>query len=314
MSPGTDAPTPADKRRALRELIEDARVAELPGVYDGLSARVAQEQGFAGAFISGGSVSNSRLGQPDVGLLGWEGNVEASRVMAGIVDIPLLADADTGYGSAGTVHFVTRWFEDAGVAGLFIEDQTWPKKCGYIAGGELIAEREMATKVASAVESRLDDAFVVMARTDAHNIEGLPAAIRRGRSYLNAGADIVFPDALHTRDQIGRFVEAVDGPVCVNMGLGLRARPPTELVAATELQDLGVAVVIYPRILICAALAGMRRALQVLRGSATEKDVDPATKGTVAPFSDLTDLMGLPEITARDNRLGGSSLAELDQD
>jgi 2-methylisocitrate lyase-like PEP mutase family enzyme len=273
----------------------------LPGVYDGLSARLVEAMGFEAALISGAGLSESRLGRPDVGLLGLETNLNASRAMASVVDIPLLADGDTGYGNAVSVYHATQAFEDAAVAGVFFEDQAWPKRCGHMTGKSVIPAEKMVKKIAAAVDARRDEQFVIMARTDAAGVLGLPEAVRRGRLYLEAGADIVFPDALLSREDIYSFVEQVAGPICINMGFGIARRATTPLLGVRDMEQHGVAVAIYPRLLTSAAVRGMQGALGVLREAAAIGDVIEAPEQMVS-FEEINNLVGLPQISRLDAR------------
>jgi 2-methylisocitrate lyase-like PEP mutase family enzyme len=297
------------QRPSLRSVIDAPEIAVLPGAYDGFSARLIERAGFDAAFITGSGVSESRLGMPDVGLAGLAEALGAARDMAGCVDMPLLADADTGYGNAVNVFHTVGAFEQAGVAGVMIEDQTWPKRCGHLAGKELIPAEEMVGKVAAAVDARSNDAFVIMARTDAAGPLGIDAAVERANMYAAAGADLLFADALNDADDIEQFAREVDGPVCVNMGFGIRSRSTTPLLSARELQELGVAVMIAPRMLTAAAALGMQRALTVLSESMQTGEVADR-QDLLMSFEELHDVMGFEAIQDLERRfLGEERLA-----
>jgi 2-methylisocitrate lyase-like PEP mutase family enzyme len=288
-------------RPILRELITAPQIAVLPGAYDGFSARLTERAGFGAAFITGSGVSESRLGVPDVGLAGLADAVDAARDIARSVEIPVIADADTGYGNAVNVFHTIQAFEQAGVAGVMIEDQTWPKRCGHLAGKELIPAAEMAGKVAAAVEARTDEQLVIMARTDAAGPLGIEAAVERANLYAAAGADLLFADALLSESDIAAFADGVNGPVTVNMGFAIRSRSTTPLLSAAQLEALGVAVMIAPRMLTAAAVRGMELALEALgesmrTGEAVDRD------DLVVSFDDLHDLMGFDEIQALERR------------
>jgi 2-methylisocitrate lyase-like PEP mutase family enzyme len=287
--------------RTLRELIEAPEIAVLPGVYDGFSARLSERAGFRAGFVTGSGVSESRLGVPDVGLAGLTDAVTAARELAACVRIPLLADADTGYGNSVNVFYTTRAFEDAGVAGMMIEDQTWPKRCGHLAGKELIPAEEMAGKVAAAAEARKDADFVIMARTDAAGPLGVDAAVERANLYVQAGADLLFADALLSADDIATFAQNVDGRVCVNMGFGVRRRSTTPLLSPQQLEQLGVAVMIAPRMLTAAAARGMELALAALKESVQTGEV--VDKGDLLfSFEEIHDLMDMDGIQELERR------------
>ncbi len=238
---------------------------------------------------------------PDVGLAGLAEALGAARDIARSVEIPVLADADTGYGNAVNVYFTVQAFEQAGVAGLMIEDQTWPKRCGHLAGKELIPAEEMAGKVAAAVDARTSPDLVLMARTDAAASLGVDAAVERANLYADAGADLLFADALMTEDDIARFAEGTDGPVAVNMGFGVRSRSTTPLLSPARLQELGVAVMIAPRMLTAAAVRGMELALDALNESIRTGEVADRDDLLVS-FEELHDLMGFSEIQQLESR------------
>jgi hypothetical protein len=181
------------------------------------------------------------------------------------ISIPLMANADTGYGNPVTIYHVVQMFGEAGVVGINIEDQVSPKRCGHMCGKELVDAREAAKKIEAAVKAKQDAGFIINARTDAIAVEGIGGAIARAKMYRDAGADMVYQDAIASEYQIQRFVDAVEAPVSVKMGFGIRSRPTTPLVPVRRLQELGVARVSYARMLPAAALMGMRRALEIFR-------------------------------------------------
>ncbi len=268
--PGRPAPLPTPtKARRLRELLATARPLVSPGVYDGYSALMVQAMGFRTAATSGAALANSLLGQPDIGILGLRDNVDACRHITRSVSIPLMADADTGYGNAVTVFHVVEYFEAAGIVGINLEDQLMPKRCGHMRGKELVEPREMAMKIEAAVRAKRDPDFILNARTDAIPVEGIEGTVARIREYCAAGAGdmLIYADAIRDEDDIRRVVDAADGvPVNVNMGFGIRRRPTTPLISLNRLRALGVARVSCPRLVSAAALSGMRRALEVMKG------------------------------------------------
>ena len=285
----------------LRQLIKAPSILLLPGIFDGFSAKLVEGSGFEAAFITGSGISESRLGWPDVGLMGLAENLEACRVLVRSTTLPLLADGDTGYGNAVNVHFAVREFEHAGLAGVMFEDQTWPKRCGHMAGKEVIDAEEMALKVRAAAEGRASPDFVIMARTDAAGPAGIDEAIRRANLYAEAGADLLFADALMAESDIARFCEGVSGPVLVNMGFGIRRRKTTQLVGPARLQQLGVAAVIYPRMLTSASIMGMRRAIKaLLEGLEADHPLDRAD--LAVSFEELNSLIGLDGIQEIESR------------
>ena len=202
------------RARVLRELLANARPVVSPGVFDAVSARLAESMGFSTIATSGAGLSNALLGQPDIGVFGLRDNVDACRHIARSVSIPVMADADTGYGNAVTVYHVVQYFEEAGIVGLNIEDQLMPKRCGHMRGKELVEPREMAMKIQAAMKARRDPDFIINARTDALAVEGIEGTQARIREYVAAGADMIYVDAIRTEDDIARAVEAAgDTPV-----------------------------------------------------------------------------------------------------
>ncbi len=289
------------KARKLRELINAPEILVLPGVFDGFSARLLKPSGFAAGFISGAGISEAGLGWADLGVMGLEENLRACRAFAACCDLPLLADADTGYGNAVNVHFTLRAFEQAGLAGLMIEDQVWPKRCGHMKGKEVIAAEEGAEKIRAAAEARRDPEMVIMSRTDALATHGIAEVIRRLNLYAEAGADLLFADAVLTTEHIATVTKNVSKPVCVNMGFGIRRRSTTPLLSARQLQDLGVAVVIYPRLLTAASVQGMKNALAALAellrtGEAVDRP------DLLVGFEELNELVAMPELERLEQR------------
>jgi 2-methylisocitrate lyase-like PEP mutase family enzyme len=279
----------------LRSLIEAPDILVMPGAFDGFSARLIERAGYQAAFISGAGVSESRLGLPDVGIAGLAEAVSAARDIAACIGLPVIADADTGYGNAVNVHFTIRAFEGAGVAGVMIEDQVWPKRCGHLAGKEVIGAEEMAGKVAAAVGARTSPDLVIMARTDAAGPLGIAEAVERGRLYAAAGADLLFADALLSEADIERFAAEVSAPVAVNMGFGIRRRRTTPLLSPRQLEQLGVSVVIVPRLLTAAAARGMELALAALGESIRTGEVVEREE-LLLSFEELHELMGFDQL------------------
>jgi 2-methylisocitrate lyase-like PEP mutase family enzyme len=289
------------KAKRLRELLNGQGLVVMPGVYDGFSARLVEASGFGAASISGAGLSETNLGWPDVGIMGFDANLKASSDLAACTSIPLIADADTGYGNAVNVHFTVRAFEQAGLAGVMLEDQVWPKRCGHMPGKEVISAEEGVEKIRAAVAARRDPDFVIKARTDAAGVHGVPEAIRRLNLYAAAGADLLFADALLSVDDIAAVARAVSRPLAVNMGFGIRSRPTTPLVTARDLEAMGVRVVVYPRLLTAAAIQGMKNGLAVLQQSIASGDVIERPDLAVS-FQELNDLVGLPAIRDLEDR------------
>jgi 2-methylisocitrate lyase-like PEP mutase family enzyme len=289
------------KSQKLRELIAAPEILVMPGIYDGYSARVIARGGFGAGFITGAGVSEASLGWADVGVMGFEENLRVCRAIVGCFDLPTIADADTGYGNAVNVHFTVRGFEQAGVSGIMIEDQVWPKRCGHMKGKAVIPAEEAADKITAAAEARKDPQLVIMSRTDSLATHGLNEVIRRLNLYAEAGADLLFADALLTVDEIRTVARAVPKPLTVNMGFGIRRRSTTPLLSAALLQELGVSVVIYPRLFTAAAIQGMNNALGAFKEMlATGKVVDRAD--LLVSFEELNELLGMAELQRLEQR------------
>jgi 2-methylisocitrate lyase-like PEP mutase family enzyme len=290
----------------LRRLINADKILVLPGVFDGLSARLLKHRGYETAFISGAGISESRLGLPDIGLMGFNDSVAAAAAIVECSGLLCIADADTGYGNAVNTFRTVQAFERAGVAGVMIEDQVWPKRCGHMRGKEVISADEMVEKVAAAVEARRNDDLVVMARTDAFGTHGLAEAIRRLNMYAEAGADLLFADALLSESDIRTAAAETSGPLCVNMGFGIRRRPTTELISVQRLEEIGVAVAIYPRLLTASAVSGMMKALDVFEQSIDSANPVEAPE-LVMSQEDYFKVMGLADFLEREAGFAGAA-------
>ncbi|HUG36496.1 MAG TPA: isocitrate lyase/PEP mutase family protein, partial [Candidatus Limnocylindrales bacterium] len=245
----------------LRRMLEEPGIIVAPGAYDGFSARLIEAAGFRAVYMTGAGTAGSHLGQPDLGLATLTEMATHAAHLASCVSLPVFADADTGYGNALNVVRTVREYERAGVAGLHIEDQVAPKKCGHIAGKQVIPAREFAEKVRAAAEHRTDPDFVIIARTDARAVTSLDDAIARGNLYAEAGADVIFVEAPQTEEEIHRIAREVRAPLLANMVIGGR----TPAVKFSELERIGYKMVIYPAVCMAAAIPAMERALGLLR-------------------------------------------------
>src|SRR6201996_3672319 len=227
----------------LRELLDSGQTIVAPGAFDPLAARLVEEAGFPAVYMTGFRTSAALLGRPDVGLLTMTEMADNAAKMAACVDIPLLADADTGYGNPLNVIRTVGVYEAAGVAGLHLEDQVAPKKCGHMENKQVIGAQEMAQKIRAAVDARTDPDFVIIARTDARAVEGLEAALDRARRYRDAGADMLFVEAPQSLDEIETIADRLaDVPLLFNYAEGGR----TPAVTHAFLRDLGFRLVIFP--------------------------------------------------------------------
>ena len=268
-----------------------------PGAYDALSARLIEQAGFDCAYMTGFGTTASMLGRPDVGLLGGAEMAGSVRRLVQAIDVPLIADADTGYGNAINVVRTVQEYEQAGVAGLHIEDQILPKRCGHMEGKLVVPCDEMEGKIRAAVAARRDPDLVIIARTDARAMEGLDAALARARAYRSAGADLLFVEALQSVDEIEIVArELADEQLVFNWAEGGK----TPALPYERLAELGFALVIMPITTLLAATQAMQTALAELR-----RDRTPVRVVERLPaFDDFLDLIGLPEVRALESRFG----------
>jgi len=247
------------------------RIITAPGAYDGFSARLIEAAGFEAVYMTGAGTAGSYLGQPDLGLITLTEMATHASHIAGCVSLPVIADADTGYGNPLNVVRTVREYERAGVAALHIEDQVAPKKCGHIAGKQVLPTREFVEKVRAAAEYRTDPDFVIIARTDARAIHGLDDAIERGNRYAEAGADVIFVEAPESEDEIHRIAREVKAPLLANMVVGGK----TPAVKIGELERLGFKIVIFPAVCMAAAIPAIERALRLLHEKGTDWHDEP---------------------------------------
>lgn len=285
--------------RILSDRLASGTVELMPGVWDALSARLAAEAGFSTLFVSGFAVSAARLGAPDVGLLTQSEMADVARSICRVVgDRSVVVDADTGYGDVVNVRRTVESWEQAGAAGMFLEDQVWPKRCGHMAGKQVVDAGEWSAKIAAAVATRTH--LHVTARTDARAVLGLEAAIERGRMARDAGADAVFVEAPETIDELARIADAL-GDVTLVANMVERGRTP--LLTPAELTDLGFRLIVSPVSLIFSIVPALRRTLSTLSTAGTLRDDLDQLVG----FDEFTQLVGLDEITAWRAQFTGSA-------
>jgi carboxyvinyl-carboxyphosphonate phosphorylmutase len=285
----------AEPAPGLRQLLDSGEMVLAPGCYDALGARLVEEAGFPAVYMTGFGSAAARLGRPDVGLMTLVEMVDNARRIAQTVDIPVVADADTGYGNPINVIRTVREYEAAGVAAIHLEDQVMPKRCGHMEGKQLVPQGEMAAKVAAAVAARRSAEFLIIARTDARAVEGLEAALERARSYRQAGADLLFVEAPQTVEEIETIARSLpDVPLVFNYAEGGRTPP----VSHDRLRELGFSLVIFPISTLLAATAAMRSVLSEIRAKGSPIDL----LGTMLPFEEFLTFIGMPEIRELEQR------------
>jgi 2-methylisocitrate lyase-like PEP mutase family enzyme len=277
-------------RRQLREILARPGAVTAPGVYDCLTARLAEQAGAEVIIVTGAGVAASVLGTPDVGLLTMSEVLGQTRNIARSVSIPVIADCDTGYGNPINVQRTVREFEAAGVAALFIEDQVSPKRCGHFSGKAIIPAEDMVQKIRAAADARTDDDLVLIARTDARALAGPEEAIRRAKLYVEAGAEMLFVEAPHSREelaQIGEELQSLNVPLMSNLVEGGK----TPLVPVTELGEMGFSLVSFSGSLQKTAIAAMQPLLRSLLSTGEVTDFYP---GKMVSLEERSEILGLP--------------------
>jgi 2-methylisocitrate lyase-like PEP mutase family enzyme len=266
-----------------------------PGAYDALSARLVEGAGFSAVYVTGFGTAASLLGRPDIGLLTMGEMVDNARRIVGAVEVPVIADADDGYGNPINVIRTVQEYEAAGVSALHIEDQVSPKKCGHMDGKQVIEASEMVEKVRAAVEARRSEDFVIIGRTDARAVEGIDGAIERARLYRDAGADVLFVEAPQSEEEVSAVAEAFpDVPLLFNW-VESGKTPPVEL---ERLRELGYRLIIFPISTLLAATGAMKETLARI----CSQDSPIGTVDQLLGFEEFTDLIGLPEIRELEER------------
>ena len=283
----------------FRQLLADADAPlMLPGCYDALGARLIEQAGFDVAYMTGFGTAASLLGRPDVGLLGLSEMVDNARRIVSATDLPVIADADTGYGNQINAIRTVQVYEQAGVAGIHIEDQQLPKKCGHMEGKIVLPRDEFVAKIAAAAEARQDPDFTIIARTDARAPHGLEEALERARGAHQAGADALFVEALQSPEELAIVAQELrDVPLVFNWAEGGKTPPLTY----DEIADLGFAMIIMPISTLLVATQAMQRVLRQIRADGTPANV----LDDMPAFDEFTDTIGLPEILDLEQKFAG---------
>jgi methylisocitrate lyase len=269
-----------------------ARPIMIPGAFNALAAKLAEQLGFAAVYLSGGALSAGWAALPDVGLLTQTEFAEQAAVLVRATTLPVLCDADTGFGDLVQVERTVRLYEEAGAAGLHLEDQVMPKRCGHLVGKTLVDSATMSAKIRAAVGARRDPDFVIVARTDARSVEGFDPAVERARDYMAAGADMIFPEALESTEEFARFARTVEAPLLANMTEFGRS----PLVPFADLATMGYKAVIYPLTALRAAMYAAEQTLKTLRERGTQQDLLDIMQSR----AELYELLGYKEWEVRD--------------
>jgi len=277
-----DSKPKADK---LKKLLDQKGIVVMPGCYDALSAKLIEREGINVGFMSGFAVSSTRLGMPDTGLISFSEMAEQVRNICNVTSIPIIFDGDTGYGNAVNVYRTVRGFADAGAAAVMIEDQKWPKKCGHTKGKDVVESEEANSRIKAAVDaSKMNNKdILVMARTDAIATRGLDDAIKRMQKFSELGADILFVEAIKSKEDMKRVIKEVPGHHMIN----LIEDGETPLLEINELEDLGFKIAVFPLTLMSASVKTMQESLQNMKNKVYNTNV--------SKFSDLRDIVGFNE-------------------
>jgi methylisocitrate lyase len=285
--------TATEKRRAFREGLASGELLRMPGAFNPLSAKLIQDKGFEGVYVSGAVVS-ADLALPDIGLTTLTEVSQRAGQIARVTDLPTLVDADTGFGEPMNVARTVQVMEDAGVAGIHIEDQVNPKRCGHLDGKDVVDESTALKRIAAAVAGRRDPDFLIMARTDIRGVDGMAAAIDRAKALVDAGADAIFPEAMAGLEEFAAMRAAVDVPILANM----TEFGKSELFTNQQLEDVGVNIVIYPVSLLRLAMGAAERGLDTIlsEGSLTSRVPEMQTR---ARLYELVDYAGYASFDER---------------
>lgn len=276
-----------NSRQTLRQLLKRDKLLVAPGCFDGLSARLVEEAGFEAAYLSGGAVARS-MGIPDIGLVTLSESIDRAAQVVATVKIPIIADADTGYGNAVNLVRTVREFERAGVAAIHIEDQITPKRCGHLDGKEVIPLAEMEKKLQAALATRTDPDFCIIARTDARGVNGFDDAIKRGRAFAKLGVDAIFVEAPQSEEELAEIPRRIPNvTVLVNVFKGGK----TPMLPMQRLQEMGYRIAIYPSETQRAAIHAMRRALDTLKREGTTESIDDS----LTTFKERDRVVGLDD-------------------
>ncbi len=284
-----------NKSSLLQSLIDEKKFVMAPGVFDALTAKIAEEQGFRAAYMTGYGTCASNFGFPDLGFLTMNEMVQNASRIADAIDIPLIADADTGYGNPLNVIRTVREYEKAGIAAIHIEDQEWPKRCGHMTGKKVIDADQMVEKIRAAVDTR--DHMLIIARTDAIATHGFDHAIERGAKYAEAGADIIFIEAPTSREQVEDIPKHfTSNPLLINMA------PRTPNVGAEELHKMGYAIALYPGVCLAAVIPALKEELKVLKDTGRQKELQDYLEAFLA----LNAFLKVPDFTNLEQKYKGN--------
>jgi 2-methylisocitrate lyase-like PEP mutase family enzyme len=283
-----------DDAEKLKDILARKKLVVAPGAYDALTAKLIEGAGFECVYMTGYGTAAATLGLPDIGLLTMTEMLQNARAIADAVDIPLIADADTGYGNPINVVRTVREYEKAGAAAIHIEDQVWPKRCGHMSGKKVIPKDDMAAKIRAAVDSRVSGDFLIIARCDALAVEGWDPTIDRGHAYVQAGADVIFIEAPETVEQMQQIPKLFDVPCLLNIA------PRTPVLPVSELEEMGYAIAIFPGLCLATTLRANMESLQEFKESGRV----PEFGDFIGSFMQFNEFIGVPKYNELEERYG----------
>ncbi|MBI05763.1 MAG: carboxyvinyl-carboxyphosphonate phosphorylmutase [Rhodospirillaceae bacterium] len=293
---------PSEKRAKLVETVAKGEFVTAPGIYDMISAKIADRMSFNALYMTGYGVAASHLGVPDAGIASFGDVVNRVRLLANGTEAPLICDADTGFGGLLNVHHTVQGYEDAGCAAIQIEDQESPKKCGHTPNRRVVPIEDMVEKIKVAVAARRDPNFLVIARTDSRTMDGLDEAIRRGHAFAAAGADVIFVEAPESLDELKVVGSVFDKPVLANMADGGK----TPITSAKDLQEMGFSLAIFPGLGMLAAGSALDKAYGTLLADGTSANV----KNKMMPLTEMHSIMGFDDVWAFERKWARDKVAE----
>lgn len=280
----------------LKRMLNAKKPIVIPGVFDAIGAKIAEKTGFDAMFQTGYGTSATLFGMPDYGFIGATETVDNARRICHAVSVPVIVDSDTGYGNALSVWKLVRELEAAGAAGIFLEDQRWPKRCGHMQGKEVVPQEEYTEKLGAAIDARSSKDFIIVARTDARATEGLDAAIERGRQNRKTGADAVFVEAPHTIDEMKKIGRSINAPLVANMIEG----GATPISPARALYKMGFKIILYPLSVLFANTFATMNILRELKDTGTTAK----SRHSVVSFDQFNDLVELSKFRSLEKRYG----------
>ncbi len=286
---------------ALRDQLRQPGIIVAPGAYDCLTAKLIEREGFSAVYMTGGGTAVTRVGQPDLGFTTMTEMIASASAITSTISVPLIADADTGYGGALNTYRTVREYEKAGVAALHIEDQAFPKRCGHLDGKEVVSIPEMSTKIRAACDARTDDDFVIIVRTDALAVTGIDDTLRRCVAFAEAGADVLFVEALRSQEDIDRVRREVDQPLLYNFV----EHGKSPLIPVPELEALGFKMVIFPGSIMLSVCTLAQRILREIR----EQGTTASLTGDMVSVVDFFEVMGLQACLDLDRQWAPSAAA-----